>query len=314
MKRLISTVFITLLIFIVSGCGYTANIKPEGINIITTIFPSYDFVREIAGDNVNITLLLPPGSESHSYEPTPQDIIKIKNCDLFIYNGGKSDNWVNTILDSIDNDLNVLLMTDSVDIVEEKIIEGMETENGNIADDIKEAEYDEHIWTSPVNCIKIVSAIRDALIKIDTDKSNIYTENAAVYIKKLEKLDSEFRSFAEYSSNKTLIFGDRFPFRYFADEYNFKYYAAFPGCSNETEPSASTLSFLIDKVKAENIKTVFYIEFSNHLIADSISEATGAKTALLHSCHTVSREDIINGISYLSLMEQNLITLKEALG
>lgn len=314
MKRLILIILIILLIFKLSGCGYIKNMNPEGLNIITTIFPPYDFVREIAGNNVNITLLLPPGSESHSYEPTPQDIIKIKKCDLFIYNGGKSDNWVNTILDSFEYDINVLLMIDTVDIVEEEIIEGMETEDVNVSDDNKETEYDEHIWTSPVNSIKIVSAICDALIKIDTENSDIYTKNTAAYIKKLEKLDSEFRSVANNSPNKTLIFGDRFPFRYFSDEYGFKYYAAFPGCSNETEPSASTLTFLIDKVKDENISTVFYIEFSNHLIADSIAEATGANTALFHSCHTVSREDILNGTSYLSLMEQNLITLKEALG
>lgn len=310
MRKLIILFLILIIVFTVPGCNIVSNGNPEGINIVTTIFPPYDFVREIAGDKVNITLLLPPGTESHSYEPTPQDIIKIENCDLFIYNGGKSESWVNTVLESMKSDINTLAMMDNVTVVEEKIVEGMKADDGVN----NETEYDEHIWTSPKNSQKIVSAISDVLCKIDPDNRDIYTANTAAYIGRLTVLDNEFRSLAQNAAYKTLIFGDRFPFRYFADEYSFNYYAAFPGCNTETEPSAASLAFLIDKVKAEKVSTVFYIEYSNHLIADSISEATGAKTALLHSCHTVSKDDIDAGASYISLMEQNLNTLKVALG
>lgn len=311
MKKFLLILLVVYIISAVPGCAYNTGILQEGINVIATIFPPYDFVREIAGDKINITLLMPPGSEIHSYEPTPQDIIKIKNCDLFIYNGGPSDNWVDIILESVDKDINTLKMIDSVTMLEEEIVEGMQTEEEH--DDI-DIEYDEHIWTSPVNSKKIVSAISDALIKIDPGNGDLYTENTAAYIKELEKLDSEFKTVADNALSNTLIFGDRFPFRYFTDEYNFKYYAAFPGCSEATEPSALTLTFLIDKIKSERITTVFYIEFSNRLIADSLAEATGVKTALLHSCHTVSQDDITNGVSYLSLINRNLETLKEALG
>lgn len=310
MRKSIILFLILIIVFTVSGCNNVPSDNPKGINIVTTIFPPYDFVREIAGDKVNITLLLPPGTESHSYEPTPQDIIKIENCDLFIYNGGKSESWVKTVLDSMERDINTLAMMDNVTVVEEKIVEGMKANDGVN----NGTEYDEHIWTSPKNSQKIVSAISDALSKIDPDNKDIYTANTAAYIGRLAVLDNEFRSLAQNAAYKTLIFGDRFPFRYFADEYGFNYYAAFPGCNTETEPSAASLAFLIDKVKAEKVSTIFYIEYSNHLIADSISEATGAKTALLHSCHTVSKDDIDAGASYISLMEQNLNTLKVALG
>lgn len=310
MKKIL---FAICMMFVISGCAHNTGIaQEEGINVIATIFPPYDFVREIAGDKINITLLIPPGSELHSYEPTPQDIIKIKDCDLFIYNGGSSDTWVDIILESIDNEINTLKMIDVVTMLEEEIIDGMQAEEDHVGH--ADIEYDEHIWTSPVNSKKIVSAILESLIMIDEDNSEFYTENTSAYIKELEKLDSEFRTVADIASNKILIFGDRFPFRYFTNEYNLDYYAAFPGCSEATEPNASTLTFLIDKIKSESITTVFYIEFSNRLIADSLAEATGVKTALLHSCHSVSKDDIKNGVSYISLMFQNLVTLKEALG
>jgi len=253
---------------------------------------------------------LPPGSESHSFEPSPQDIIKIQNADLFIYAGGESDYWVNTILESMDNKVNTLKMMDTVTVFEEELVEGMQLEH---EDKMTEEEYDEHIWTSPKNAIKISQEIAKRLSDIDPENSNIYKGNLQIYIEELSKLDNDFRDFFETVKNKTFIFGDRFPLLYFAKEYGINYYSAFPGCSDGSEPSAATIAFLVDKVKAENINTVFYIEFSNHKIADIIAESTDVKTAMFHSCHNVSKADLDDGATYISLMEQNLETLKEAM-
>ena len=187
-------------------------------------------------------------------------------------------------------------------------MEGMQAEDSSHA---HEVEYDEHVWTSPQNAILISRAIEQALCRINPENTEVYQKNADSYVSELETLDQNFRDFFAGVSHKTMIFGDRFPFRYFAEEYGLDCFAAFPGCSNETEPSAATIAFLTDKVKSEKISTVFYIEFSNHQVADSIAEAT--KTALFHSCHNVSAQEQKDGASYLSLMEQNLNTLKEVL-
>ena len=193
---------------------------------------------------------------------------------------------------------------------EEEMLEGMQEEEPSGE---HETEYDEHVWTSPKNAVRISRAIEKALCGIDPDNAAFYQKNADSYAAELESLDQRFRDFFAGVSKKIMVFGDRFPFRYFAEEYGLECFAAFPGCSSETEPSAATIAFLTDKVKSENISTVFYIEFSNHQVADSIAEAAGAKTALFHSCHNVSAQDQKDGATYLSLMEQNLNTLKEAL-
>lgn len=322
MKRIFS-VFISMsfILAVLSGCGNTktesessSNTDTDKISIVATIFPQYDFARQVACDHAEITMLLSPGAESHSYEPTPQDIIKIQNCDLFIYVGGENDTWVSSIVDSMDKPIKTLKLMDCVDVVEEETVEGMEAEeeekSGSDAEDI---EYDEHVWTSPKNAVKIVRKIKEALCEIDSANADAYNANSQSYMEQLNELDSEFQSVVDHATNKTVVFGDRFPLRYFVDTYGLTYYAAFPGCSTDTEPSVSTIAFLIDKVKSENISTVFYIEFSNHQVADSIAEATGAKTALFQSCHNVSQADLDNGASYLSLMRQNVETLREAL-
>lgn len=312
MKKLLFV--LVLLGCLVSGCGDPNLGMDEDngkLNLMATIFPQYDFVREIAGDKVNLNLLLPPGMESHSYEPTPQDIIRIQNSDLFIYVGGESDSWVENILESLDQPVAALALMDMVDVVSEEYVEGMEHDHDK--SQAIEAEYDEHVWTSPKNAMLIVKGITGFLAEADPQNAAYYQENSAAYLTKLANLDQGFAEAVASGSRNTLIFGDRFPFRYFADAYGLQYYAAFPGCSNETEPSASTIAFLINKVKLEEIPVVFYIEFSNQKMADAICESSGAQKRLFHSCHNLNQEDSENGASYLSLMTGNLDALKEAL-
>jgi zinc transport system substrate-binding protein len=467
------------------------------INVVATIFPPYDFVREIAGDRVNLTMLLPPGAESHSFEPTPQDIIKIRNCDIFIYVGGESDAWVEHILDSIDTSrIKIITLMDCVDVVEEVIVEGMQDEEeghdhghgheeesftiedvkdrtltdwagdwqsvyphlldgtldpvmehkaesgeksageyyeqyktayatdverititgdsitfyrngvpakanygykgtgviteddgslwvrykfeaagnppqgapkyvmfsdhliapaktehfhlyasdesfdalmadtdpvnyptyypaGLTKDEIaaemlghdheEEAEYDEHVWTFPGNAKLIVRKIADALKERDAANAEAYEKNTASYLAKLTELDASFQNMLKGAKRKVFVFGDRFPFRYFADAYGLSYFAAFPGCSTETEASAATVAFLINKVRAEKIPVVFHIELSNEKIADIICEETGAKKLLLHAVHNLSKRDFDRGANYYDLMSQNIQNLQEAL-
>ena len=313
MKKLSKLLLCAVLISsIFTGCtgNFSSSQNNGRLKIVSTIFPSYDFACAIAGENADITILLSPGVESHSYEPTPQDMIQIQNCDLFLYTGGESDTWVDDLLSSLEQPINTVKMMDCVDVYEEEILEGMQAEDSSHA---HEVEYDEHVWTSPQNAILISRAIEQALCRINPENTEVYQKNADSYVSELETLDQNFRDFFAGISHKTMIFGDRFPFRYFAEEYGLDCFAAFPGCSNETEPSAATIAFLTDKVKSEKISTVFYIEFSNHQVADSIAEATGAETAPFHSCHNVSAQEQKDGASYLSLMEQNLNTLKEVL-
>jgi zinc transport system substrate-binding protein len=197
---------------------------------------------------------------------------------------------------------------DTVDVVEEEIVEGMEEEA-----DEEETAYDEHVWTSPQNAVRIVQLIAEALCKADAANANEYRQNAENYSSELRKLDADFQAVVDNANRKTIIFGDRFPFRYFADSYGLSYFAAFPGCSTETEPSAATVAFLIDKIKDEKIPVIFHIELSNERMADTIAEETGAKKLLLHACHNISKKDFDDGVSYLELMSRNAGSLREAL-
>jgi zinc transport system substrate-binding protein len=276
--------------------------------VVSTIFPPFDFAREIAGERVSRLMLVPPGVESHSFEPTPRDIIRIQNCDVYIYVGGESDVWVKRVLSSIDTSkMQIISLMDCVTVVEEEIVEGMEEEGE------EEAEYDEHVWTAPRNAKLIVQKISDALCAVDAGNAGAYRTNTAAYLAKLDALDAAFREVVAGGSRRTVVFGDRFPFRYLADAYNLSYFAAFPGCSTETEPSAATLRFLIDKVRAERIPVIFHIELSNERMADMISEETGAKKLLFHAGHNVSKRELEQGRSYLDIMNQNVLNLKEAL-
>ena len=309
---------LTVLIFLfgasaLTGCSESRravvpdNSKPT---VSAMNFPAYDFARQITGGRANVILLLSPGADSHSYEPTPADILTIENSDLFIYTGGKSDEWLGRTLASLENDsLSVVKMMDVTDALVEETVEGMETEQG----DSDEIEYDEHVWTSPKNAVKISAAIAEKMSEIDPDNAEFYFENLRGYTDELNRLDEDFHNVCENGARKCMVFGDRFPFRYLADEMGLDYRAAFMGCSDETEPSVQTLVYLIDKVRAENIPVVFTIEFSNKKTAETISEETGAKVLEMHSCHNVSREDFDGGATYVSLMRKNLENLKKAL-
>lgn len=286
----------------------------EGLRIVSTVFPGYDFARAVAGDLAEVTLLLPPGMESHSYEPTPADILAVQECDLFICLGGESDAWVDTILSAVEPNGEILRMMDCVELLEEETVEGMESqEHDHDENGLGEVmELDEHVWTSPRNAADITTAIGETLAGMDGSNAEIYRENAAAYAGELENLDQRFADFFAGVEHPVMVFGDRFPLRYFVERYGVEYYAAFPGCSTQTEPSAATVAFLTEKVKTEQIGTVWYIEFSNHLVADSIAEAAGADTALFHTCHNVTQEEMDSGATYISLMEGNLERLQQA--
>ena len=289
----------------------------SGISIVSTVFPSYDFARQItAGTDADVTLLLQPGEEVHSFDPTSQDIIRVQSADLFLYVGGENDTWVNGVLSGLDKSVNTFRMMDYVTLYEEELIAGMQPEEEEASTDAateEEKEWDEHVWTAPVNAIAIVKAMTAELVSIDPANAKTYQANSDAYVKQLEALDQSFRDVVDSSARKTVVFADRFPARYFVEEFGLKYYAAFPGCSAETEPSAATVASLIDHVKSESIPVVFYIEMSNQQMANTVAEATGAKTMLFHTCHNVTKAEFESGATYLSLMQNNVLALKAAL-
>lgn len=339
MKKLLQICLLCLLLLI--GCGrQEKTIEDDGrLKIVATVFPAYDFARAAAGEHADVKLLLPPGAESHSYEPTPADILAVQNCDLFIYLGGDSDAWVETILSAVEPQGETLRMVDCVELLEETHVEGMQMEPGHTHEheegeacedehhhhEHEEEEheeesglgrvtgYDEHVWTSPANAAAITHAIGHKLEELDPAHGAQYSAAAESYAAEILALDAEFKAFFDGLTDRTIVFGDRFPLRYFAEEFELDYYAAFPGCSTQTEPSAATIAFLVDKVEREEISTVWYIEFSNHLVADSIAEATETQTAMFHTCHNVSRDELEAGATYLTLMRQNLDTLRSNL-
>lgn len=325
MKKHISVILTAVLAAVcLSACGKSGKTEDAGaseLSVVATIFPPYDFTRQIAGDDADVIMLLSPGAESHSYEPTPQDIKTIQSCDLFIYTGGESDVWVEDILSSMGDQMpETLRLVDCVPTVTEEIVEGMEhgheehEDHGDLEDhEDHEEETDEHVWTSPQNAIKIVKNISSKLCEMDPDNAGSYEKNSAGYIEQLEMLDASFREVVGQAERRTILFGDRFPFRYFADEYGLDYYAAFPGCSDETEASAATVAFLINKVNEEQIPVIFTIERSNGKLADSICEATGAEKRILYSCHNVTGNQLDSGATYLSMMMENVESLRAAL-
>lgn len=312
----------------VSGCRHVSEEsknREDTLRVVTTIFPQYDFVRQIAGEHAEVSMLLKPGEETHSYEPTPQDILKIQNCDLFIYVGGENDEWVEDILESIDTEkIRQLRLIDCVETVNEEHVEGMKEERGHEheeEDAHQEADHgshetltpDEHVWTSPENAISIVERITEELAGLDPEYRAVYEENKEAYEKQLKELDEAFREVVRSAKREVLLFGDRFPFRYFADAYDLDYYAAFPGCASDTEPSAATMAFLINKVKEEQIPVVLKMELSNENIANAIAETTHAEVRTFYSCHNLTAREFAEGETYLSMMKKNVETLKEAL-
>ncbi len=305
MKRFFTLALCTLLLLAALACGGTPKEKDKP-TVVCTIFPQYDFVRQIAGDRVDLVMLVKPGSEVHGFDPSLAEMSEILDADLFVYVGGETDRWVDDMLRKNGKDLNAIALMDLVKTLDEELAPGMQGE----AED--EPEADEHVWTSPKNAILIVDGLTEALCELLPDEADAMRENAEAYKKELSALDDDLHSVMQNAKRTTVVFAERFPFRYLCDELGLTYYAALPGCSSNEEVSLSTVSFLIDRVREEQIPGVFYIEFSDERIANTIAEATGVKTWLLHSCHNVSREDFENGVTYLDLMRQNLENLKKA--
>ncbi len=314
----------------------------EGISVVTTIFPEYDWVREIAGDNTNvdITMLLDNGVDLHSYQPSAEDIMKIATCDVFVYVGGESDEWVDNALKEATNpNMQVINLLDTLgeNVKEEEVVEGMqhdhdhEHEEGEEHEDHEheeeheededhdhehEIEYDEHVWLSLKNSQVLVSAIADALATVDSANADTYKANADAYVNKLAELDSKYDAMVSGATTKTVLFGDRFPFRYLVDDYDIDYYAAFVGCSAETEASFETITFLSGKVDELGLKTVLTIENSDQKIAKTIIENTSAKDATIlamDSMQSTTSDDVASGATYLSIMSANLDVLAQAL-
>ena len=321
-----------MLVGALAGCGKQNDTnQTDKLSIVTTIFPEYDWVREILGekaDNAEITMLLDNGVDLHSYQPTADDIVKISDCDLFIYVGGESDEWVEDALRNAANGnmkvINLLeVLGDSVKT--EEIVEGMqeaehEHEDAHAHEDAEEHEHeeeaDEHVWLSLKNAKMLVRVISKALQELDPDNKDIYAANADAYVKKLSALDAEYQAAVDAASNKTILFGDRFPFRYLVDDYGLRYYAAFVGCSAETEAGFETISFLAKRVDELKLPCVLTIEGAQHKIAETIVRNTTAKNQrvlTMDSMQSTTSKDVKNGTTYLSVMEKNLSVLKEVL-
>ncbi len=311
MKKFISILlitFISLLTF--CSCGETEQ-KSDGLSIVCTTFPQYDFVKNILGSDEGVTLLLENGGDLHSYEPTAQDIIKISQADLFIHIGGISDKWVESTLKAANNpNLKTIALMDYVETYEEEYVAGMEH---NHADGNEHGTTDEHIWLSLKNARKMTAAICDALCNADSENAQKYRLNALNYISLLNELDGEYEEMISSAKRNVVLFADRFPFRYLIEDYSLEYYAAFAGCSSESEASFQTMAFLIDKTKELSLPVILTIDGSDGSLAKTVCDSTNSKSAMLNSCQSVSMTDIENGTSYLDIMKTNLEVLREAL-
>lgn len=303
-----------------------ASSDSQKLQIVATIFPEYDWVKEILGDqaeNVDLTLLLGNGTDMHSFQPTMEDILKVSTCDLFIYVGGESDSWVADALKGAGNpDRKAINLMDVLgdQVKEEELVEGMQDEDGHTHEEEHthddELEYDEHVWLSLKNASLFCDTIASSLADADPEHSRLYQQNAEAYEEKLAALDQEYQTSVEKSQFKTLLFADRFPFRYLIDDYNLTYYAAFAGCSAETDASFETITFLAGKLDELNLPAVLTIENSDQKVAKAVIENTNTKDQkilTLNSMQSVTTKDVEEGTTYLSIMENNLQILKEAL-
>ena len=310
-KRPLKSILSLLLVICLTALPLCAcsNSHTDGISVVTTMFAAYDFARQIAGDNANVHMLVSPGADIHSYDPSPKDMLAVSKCDVFIYIGGESDAWVDEILSAAENpDMTVIKL---VDYTEGLICSDHSHDHGN--DDHDHGEYDEHVWTNPKNASLACDAIASALCRIDGDNTDEYTSNLNSYKTELAELDAEFRAIVSGGARKELVFGDRFPFIYFTEAYGLEYSAAFPGCADDTEPSAATIAALINKVNSENIPVVIYLSLSTGNIAQTICESTGAVKMQFNTCANISKDDFDTGVTYIELMRKNAQVLREAL-
>lgn len=283
-------------VLLLSGCGAAEHNDGGKKTVIATNFVSYDFAKSLLGDIADVSMLIPVGTESHTYEPTARDILKIQDCDLLIYNGGESEEWIEEILDSLPREIDTFRMIDCVELLNE---------------DGEEDEYDEHVWTNPANALKITAALGEKLSSVFAENADEISGNTNEYSDELFGLYMDFAEAFADEKNRILVFGDRFPFKYLVNEFDVEYHAAFPGCSAETEPDAKVMSELINIIKENNIDRVFCIEFSNENIARAVSDATGVKIRKWDSCHNVTREQFEAGETYVSLMKNNIAALQD---
>ena len=328
MRRFTALLLVVLLAVSLAGCAARREQDSGKLQVVCSLFPYYDFARQIGGDDVEVTLLVPAGKETHSFEPTPLDVVTLSQADVFLYNGGESEQWVEQILSAAGENIRVTeALMPRVTLLAEEMAEGMEDgddhsghdHDGHDHDDDahdhqdEEMAYDEHVWTSPVLAKTLCEAVCDALCRADPAHQENYRARLADYLEELTALDEAFRDTVAAGSRRLLVFGDRFPLLYFCREYGLDYRAAFHGCASDTEPSLATLKYLIDQVEQEHIPVVYTIELSSQKVAEAIAETTGARVLTVQSCQTVSREDLDNGATYLSLMRQNVEALKEGL-
>lgn len=318
MKKLLSVVLCILIVAsIFAGCGNINKTDNNKLKVVTTIYPLYDWVKNITGSaDVELSMIEKNGADLHNFQPTVEDIGNIAECDVFIYVGGESDSWVDDALKQKSNpDMVVINLMDVLkdNIKEEEVVEGMEAEDEE--DEEEEPEYDEHIWLSLKNAKIICDYIAEKLAQIDSDNADAYKKNAAEYVGELDKLDGEYQAAVDNAANKTLLFGDRFPFRYLVDDYKLSYYAAFVGCSAETEASFETIAFLANKVDELKLKYIMKIESSDGSVANTVKENTKDKDQqilTLDSLQSVTVDTAENS-GYLDIMRQNLEVLKTAL-
>lgn len=324
---------------LITGCTAKTEKKDKGDNtkgklkIVTTIFPEYDITRAIAKDKVDLELMIKPGVDVHSFTPTPQDIKTVQNSDIFVYGGTEHDKWVENLTKSIDmKNKKVVKLVDGIQQLEEESVDGMKHEHHH--DDKKEDEHnhdhkhekedehnhkgeekelDPHYWTSPKNAIQMVKTITNALVEKDPDNAEFYKENAKNYIKQLEGVDKELHDVVDNAKIKKVVIADRFPFRYLFKDLGLEYRALFSGCSVESTASAGQIKKMVDYVKENKIPVVYHIEMGKGELAETVAKNSGAKVKLLHSIHTVTKEDFDKGITYIDLMKQNVEALKEGL-
>lgn len=325
---------------LITGCTAKTEKKDKGDNtkgklkIVTTIFPEYDITRAIAKDKVDLELMIKPGVDVHSFTPTPQDIKTVQNSDIFVYGGTEHDKWVENLTKSIDmKNKKVVKLVDGIQQLEEESVDGMKHEHHH--DDEKEDEHnhdhkhekkdehdhkdesekelDPHYWTSPKNAIQMVKTITNALVEKDPDNAEFYKENAENYIKQLEGVDKELHDVVDNAKIKKVVIADRFPFRYLFKDLGLEYRALFSGCSVESTASAGQIKKMVDYVKENKIPVVYHIEMGKGELAETVAKNSGAKVKLLHSIHTVTKEDFDKGTTYIDLMKQNVEALKEGL-
>lgn len=319
------TIIFTLVITLISFLTDTSKNGDEKIEVVATLFPQYDFVKQVGGDKVNVTLLLPSGTESHTYEPTPKDMVNINNSQLFIYTGKEMEPWAEQIIAGMKKDVNVLDLSKTVDLINSEEFENEhehEHEDENEEEEHHEHEehehdhnhsYDPHIWLNPKHAIKMVESIRDELCKIDPDNKEYYTANAEAYIQEIQGLDNDFEQVVANSKTKKIAFGGAFAYAYFIERYNLEFISAYESCGENVEPSTMKIKEVIDYINTNNLPVIFYKEYTNGNVAKTISESTGAKMLVFNTVHNVSKAEIENNATYVSIMKQNLENLKIAL-